>query len=317
MQRKRGFTLIELLVVIAIIAILAAILFPVFQKVRENARRTACLSNLKQIGLAIVQYNQDADEKMPPGYDVYGRGNGWAGQVYGYIKSVAVFHCPDDSGVVTYGSSYGINSNFAISSKTTPANAGAPNGQALAAFNSPAKTVMLFEVADSGGKYGYDISSLGGVPDENGQTPNGGYVNGHGNADNGYNGSSPSGYGFGGNYDPNGGGSNTFAATDDGNGAPKMTYACGYLRNSLPTATPADKGSFKAPTGRHTDGANFLMADTHAKFFRPSAVSAGGSFVTKATDCGGVYDPTGQYSNGATADGTECGNGTQATFSLQ
>lgn len=62
---KIGFTLIELLVVIAIISIIAAILFPVFQKVRENARRTTCLSNERQIGLAMTQYVQDADEKYP------------------------------------------------------------------------------------------------------------------------------------------------------------------------------------------------------------------------------------------------------------
>ena len=74
---------------------LAAILFPVFQKVRENARRTSCLSNLKQIGLAVVQYNQDADETMPAGLDIYGRATGWAGQVYPYIKSVGAFHCID------------------------------------------------------------------------------------------------------------------------------------------------------------------------------------------------------------------------------
>lgn len=67
-----AFTLIELLVVIAIIAILAAILFPVFQKVRENARRTACLSNTKQLGLGFYQYIQDSDEVTPNGTYRYG-----------------------------------------------------------------------------------------------------------------------------------------------------------------------------------------------------------------------------------------------------
>jgi prepilin-type N-terminal cleavage/methylation domain-containing protein len=62
---RRGFTLIELLVVIAIIAILAAILFPVFARARENARRASCSSNMKQIGLGFLQYTQDYDERMP------------------------------------------------------------------------------------------------------------------------------------------------------------------------------------------------------------------------------------------------------------
>ncbi len=314
MKQRRGFTLIELLVVIAIIAILAAILFPVFQKVRENARRTSCLSNLKQIGLGVTQYNQDNEEKEPPGYYTYGGGTGWAVQVYPYIKSVNVFHCPDDSGVFTYASSYGINANFVIQGGA----GGAPNGVSLAAFNSPAKTVMLFEVANSGGQYGYDLSSSAGTPGTNGQAGAGGYVNGHGNADNGYNGSSPGGLGFGNDNDPSGAGGGTQASTNGGAaGVAKMVYATGWLRNSLPTADASKKGEFLATTGRHTDGSNFLMADNHAKWFRGSAVAAGGSYVTNSTDCGGVYDSTGRY-NGSTAAGTECGDNTiAATFSLK
>src|SRR4028118_1558188 len=71
---RRGFSLIELLVVIAIIAILAAILFPVFARARENARRASCMSNLKQIGLGALQYSQDYDEKM---VSIYYGDSGW------------------------------------------------------------------------------------------------------------------------------------------------------------------------------------------------------------------------------------------------
>ncbi len=107
---SQGFTLIELLVVIAIIAILAAILFPVFQKVRENGRRTACLSNSKQFMLGILMYVQDTDEAMPISYAVANSIGPQTSQITGlpqagvpaqimpYIKSQDVFHCPDDSG---------------------------------------------------------------------------------------------------------------------------------------------------------------------------------------------------------------------------
>ncbi|RYX84717.1 DUF1559 domain-containing protein [bacterium] len=108
-KTKLAFTLIELLVVIAIIAILAAILFPVFARARENARRASCQSNLKQIGLGILQYSQDYDERLPSG-ELY---TGYTGPVniggvnYGYpswhlliqpyVKSIQLFKCPSNT----------------------------------------------------------------------------------------------------------------------------------------------------------------------------------------------------------------------------
>lgn len=98
---KHGFTLIELLVVIAIIAILAAILFPVFAQARAKARQAACLSNLKQIGLGISQYTQDYDEVIPPAFIAYGPNTtlnvSWPTLIFPYIKSSDVFVCPSAS----------------------------------------------------------------------------------------------------------------------------------------------------------------------------------------------------------------------------
>ncbi|MBC7805760.1 MAG: DUF1559 domain-containing protein [Akkermansiaceae bacterium] len=93
---RNGFTLIELLVVIAIIAILAAILFPVFAQARAKARQAACLSNGKQLGLAIVQYVQDYDGVYPPGAlgPISGPETSWPSLVYPYVKSAEVFVCP-------------------------------------------------------------------------------------------------------------------------------------------------------------------------------------------------------------------------------
>ena len=100
MNLRRGFTLIELLVVIAIIAILAAILFPVFQKVRENARAISCESNEKQMGLGLTQYSQDNEEQLPPawfGYPTYGfPGNArWMDVIQPYVKNTSLFTDPD------------------------------------------------------------------------------------------------------------------------------------------------------------------------------------------------------------------------------
>src|ERR1051325_514545 len=111
MRRLRGFTLIELLVVIAIIAILAAILFPVFAQAREAARKTSCLSNTKQLGLGIMQYVQDYDETYPMNEwngSTIGDANNetgsanyfslvtWPWQVMPYIKNRQIFVCPSD-----------------------------------------------------------------------------------------------------------------------------------------------------------------------------------------------------------------------------
>ena len=117
--RRSAFTLIELLVVIAIIAILAAILFPVFARAREKARQTTCMSNLKQFGLAIIQYTQDYDEKMPlavPHTSSIGPRTakennvpefGIPVQLMPYVKSREAFHCPDDTGFARASTSAG------------------------------------------------------------------------------------------------------------------------------------------------------------------------------------------------------------------
>ena len=103
----RGFTLIELLVVVAIIAILAAILFPVFSRARENARRASCQSNLKQIGLGLLQYSQDYDEQMIADWyggnqDTEPKASGlekykWYDAAYPYIKNEQIYNCPSQS----------------------------------------------------------------------------------------------------------------------------------------------------------------------------------------------------------------------------
>ncbi|MHB8994140.1 MAG: DUF1559 family PulG-like putative transporter [Armatimonadota bacterium] len=97
---RKGFTLIELLVVIAIIAILAAILFPVFAKAREKARQSSCLSNTKQISLAVLQYSQDYDERFPATYTTPATPPGnqlWAMNIMPYCKNAQVFDCPSNS----------------------------------------------------------------------------------------------------------------------------------------------------------------------------------------------------------------------------
>lgn len=154
-----AFTLIELLVVIAIIAILVAILFPLFARARENARRTSCASNLKQIGLGFMQYTQDYDEKLPPLYfgtdGTYKMPNGqvtgtalWMHMVYPYIKSAQLFNCPSSNGGVYKGGYYWENSAGATADASYGVNSFLMTtslGAALARISSPSTTPMVVD----------------------------------------------------------------------------------------------------------------------------------------------------------------------------
>ncbi len=158
----KGFTLIELLVVIAIIAILAAILMPVFAQAREKARAASCISNVKQMGLAAVMYAQDYDETYPGmwqwspcaiwAHSPYLYPPGWtmttaeqACQTCPYVKNAQVFNCPSRNNVCSYGYAY---PTMWGGYPPIPGSAfGFPTGPNLATFTHPAETVMI---TDSG-----------------------------------------------------------------------------------------------------------------------------------------------------------------------
>lgn len=113
--RRTGFTLIELLVVIAIIGILAAILFPVFAQARENARRTSCLSNLKQIAAAMQMYVQDNDQSYPPVLPMADDdgSNGWSWELHKVANSEEIFQCPSEKNDALQGfTDYWMNSKL-------------------------------------------------------------------------------------------------------------------------------------------------------------------------------------------------------------
>ncbi|RYG75551.1 DUF1559 domain-containing protein [bacterium] len=190
-RTKSAFTLIELLVVIAIIAILAAILFPVFGRARENARRSSCQSNLKQIGLGIMQYTQDYDERLPNARTnnvligtLVDNNRPWHVTIQPYIKSLQLFKCPsnttgnflnwtkDAPGAPndTYPRSYVCNgtgqntaTDLADFGGVRPMNRldnGNPGGISLARIKSAAELILVGEHPDRGDPEYYALGDI-------------------------------------------------------------------------------------------------------------------------------------------------------------
>ncbi len=260
-KTRSAFTLIELLVVIAIIAILAAILFPVFARARENARRSSCQSNLKQLGLAVMQYTQDYDETFPlanySGWDVP-----WPVTVQPYVKSLQVFQCPSDSsagqatptgagggwaGVMT---SYAANGYFDNAPDATGnfvtqflgifstvglnKAASGPQLRSLSTTNRPSETIMLTE------KWSSEVVKL---TDSNASF---GVASG-----------------------------NKWSTTISG---PYYTYAGSAQRIPRGNQTAAyPDGIDGGVTAKHFDTANFLFADGHVKALKPAVTNPSGN----------------------------------------
>jgi len=255
--KRHAFTLIELLVVIAIIAILAAVLFPVFATAREKARQTSCGSNLKQLALGFTQYTQDYDEMLPCGSNLYGGtatyGQGWAGQIYSYVKSTQVYTCPDDTRAGAFTSvSYGLNIDTVRTNYSG-------SGSAVPKFLAPSRTVLLFEV---GGPNTPDMTIDVASPLETGSAITPASTS-----------STPpkrtSATGSGGMLvdQPSNKSSNTFYYTGN--------FFFGNQLGSVANPSSAGNPANLYTAGRHSGGANWAFIDGHVKWLNPASVSAG------------------------------------------
>lgn len=269
---KSGFTLIELLVVIAIIAILAAILFPVFARARENARKTSCLSNMKQIGLGVIQYTGDYDSNYPPAY--YYKNNSssaagyvqWSGLVQPYVKSEQLFVCPSQPGgghtptfpaldTQVARTSYIANEVIMprLKSSTVMASAGlSVVNESL--IDTTSQTIMVAEIAS-------DLARLAGTSAGGGANPNKSHrpTNGLGE-----------------------GSATTVYDSEDGMTGPMYPADIATALDQLKAShTPSNSDLRITYTAydRHLDGSNYLFADGHAKWMRVEATLAPSNFL--------------------------------------
>jgi prepilin-type N-terminal cleavage/methylation domain-containing protein/prepilin-type processing-associated H-X9-DG protein len=265
-KTNAGFTLMELLIVLAIIVVLVALFFPVFVQARERGRRDACLSNERQLAMAMFQYAEDFDSALPPGNQgpaqkpgalITRSPVGWAGQIYGYVKDVSVFACPDDltSTNVSWTWNPGCGTaptlpplnvvSYGYNERILDTDSAQGNLYKLAA---PSTTVLLFEVTG--------VVTVLTNPMEDAdicwETRT---------------------------YSAAGDGTRTLGSGARGSTnlhpPPGAQYATGWLGGINPaTFWPAGANVtfYGSPGGRHQGGSNFLMADGHARWVLPEYV---------------------------------------------
>ncbi|HEX5323504.1 MAG TPA: DUF1559 domain-containing protein [Capsulimonadaceae bacterium] len=263
---RSGFTLMEMLIVIAIICVIVGLLFPVFAQTREKGRRDACLSNERQLAMALFQYAEDYDSVLPsgnqgppqsPGAVITRSPVGWAGQIFSYVKDRSVFVCPDDltstdvswtwnpacGGAPTIPPlnvvSYGYNERI-LDTDSAQGN--------LNKLAAPDSTVLLFEV--SGAVTVLTDSREDADPCWLSRT-----------------------------YSAAGDGTRSLGSGPKGatelHPPPGAEYATGWLGGINPATFWPDGANvtfYGSPHGRHQGGANFLMADGHARWLLPDHV---------------------------------------------
>jgi len=276
---RSAFTLIELLV---IIAILAAILFPVFARARENARRSACQSNMKQIGLGFLQYAQDYDESFPYGNNISGAKAHWVEPIMPYVKSQQLFVCPSDSttpdmsgGVVTNGVlSYAANRNVVFNYNDS----NKISGGKLATFNATARTVLAMEVKNLKIQYVDPNFTQDQMSQGNDSTCDG-------------------------------------AGNCLGNDARAATGEVDHFTNS----GYGSNDKFFQGNARHLEGSNYLCVDGHVKWLRGRNVSGGASGRTSGDVADVSVAPQRNANGDDQAEGTAySGTGAHAlTFSIK